>query len=319
MTTPQDTQQTSRPWYLRIGPGLITACVVIGPGSILTSSNVGVRNGYGLSWVILLAVVFMLAFMSMGARLGVSSDRSAGTLLTEKIGRWFAVFVGLSVFFISAAFQFGNNLGVHYALKSYLDFDYWVVLFNGLAIAFLVVSKNMYKALEKLMMVFVGIMLIAFAVNLIAAAPRFGEWAVGFVPGNVKFNLSVLGLVGTTFVTTAAFYQSYLVRQKGWTPSDLKDGMIDVRVGAVIMALITLMLMATPATVFYQDFRYQQTLVVNEDESKQKQEKDKATLVIDDSDPDIYAVVEKHAKEEKNWERTSRDGKPSMHSKTIKP
>jgi Mn2+/Fe2+ NRAMP family transporter len=85
-----------RPWYQRIGPGLITACVVIGPGSILTSSNVGVRNGYALSWVVVVAVIFMLAFMSMGARLGVSTDRSTGTLLAERVGRWFAVLIGVS-------------------------------------------------------------------------------------------------------------------------------------------------------------------------------------------------------------------------------
>ena len=31
-------------WYRRIGPGLITACVVIGPGSIMTSSKIGAND-----------------------------------------------------------------------------------------------------------------------------------------------------------------------------------------------------------------------------------------------------------------------------------
>ena len=101
---------SDRRWYQRLGPGLITACVVIGPGSILTSSNVGGKFGYGLSWVVVVAVVFMLVYMSMGARLGVSVSQSAGSLIAERIGRWFAVLIGVSVFFISAAFQFGNNL-----------------------------------------------------------------------------------------------------------------------------------------------------------------------------------------------------------------
>jgi Mn2+/Fe2+ NRAMP family transporter len=289
-----------RPWYQRIGPGLITACVVIGPGSILTSSNVGVRNGYALSWVVVVAVIFMLAFMSMGARLGVSTDRSTGTLLAERVGRWFAVLIGVSVFFISSAFQFGNNLGVHFALKTYADFPYWIVLFNALAIGFLLFSKNLYKALEKLMMFFVGIMLVAFAVNLIVAGPRFGEWFAGFVPGGVKVNLTVLGLVGTTFVTTAALYQSYLVRQKGWSETELKDGMIDVRVGAAIMALITLMLMATPATVFHQDFVRESIIEKPGDSSEAK-----ATLIIDDSDPEEFARLKQRAEKEQNWETDS--------------
>ena len=227
---------TSKKWHQRLGPGLITACVVIGPGSILTSSNVGGRYGYSLSWVVVVAVVFMLVYMSMGARLGVSVNQSAGSLIAERLGRWFAVLIGISVFFISAAFQFGNNLGVHYALTTYLDVNYLIVIFNALAIGFLLAFKNMYKALEKLMMAFVGLMLVAFAANLIISGPRFGEWFSGFIPsGDTQFSLSVLGLVGTTFVVSAAFFQSYLVRQKGWSKNELRDGIVDVRVGAFIM------------------------------------------------------------------------------------
>ena len=43
--------KSPRKWYQSIGPGLITACVVIGPGSILTSSKVGARNGFDLTWI----------------------------------------------------------------------------------------------------------------------------------------------------------------------------------------------------------------------------------------------------------------------------
>lgn len=252
-------------WYHRIGPGLITACVVIGPGSILTSSNVGAQQGYSMAWVVVLSVVFMFTYMTMGARLGVAAGRSASSVITERAGRWLAVAIGVSVFFISAAFQFGNNLGVHAALSSYFPSDYLIVIFNALAIGFLVIFKDMYKVLEKLMMTFVGIMLVSFALNLIVSGPRLGEMAAGFVPSPGETNLAVLGLIGTTFVTTAAFYQSYLVRQKGWTTSDLKSGMIDVRVGAVLMALITLMLMFTPATQFHPTYRLQQVVTTQGD------------------------------------------------------
>ncbi|HAA51026.1 MAG TPA: hypothetical protein DCE43_15020 [Planctomycetaceae bacterium] len=266
MSTPTTPSEADGPpsgpvkWYHRVGPGLITACVVIGPGSILTSSNVGAQQGYSMAWVVVLSVVFMLTFMTMGARLGVAAGRSASSVITERVGRWLAVSIGVSVFFISAAFQFGNNLGVHAALSSYVQSDYLIVFFNALAIGFLVIFKDMYKVLEKLMMTFVGIMLVSFALNLFVSGPRLGEMASGFVPSPGDINLAVLGLIGTTFVTTAAFYQSYLVRQKGWTTSDLKSGMIDVRVGAILMALITLMLMFTPATQFHPTYRLQQII-----------------------------------------------------------
>ncbi|MDG2389912.1 MAG: divalent metal cation transporter, partial [Planctomycetaceae bacterium] len=191
----------------------------------------------------------------------------------------------------SAAYQFGNNLGVHFALITFLDFNYLIVIFNAFTIAFLLFSKNFYRTLERLMMFFVGIMLIAFAINLIVARPRFGEWFRGFIPsGFSDLDVTVLGLVGTTLVTTAAFYQCYLVKQKGWSHNELREGMIDTRVGACVMAAITLMLMATPATLFHQSYQHQQVVTESADSGL-----DAGTLVIDDSDPELFAQLKKDA------------------------
>ena len=82
-----------RPWYRRVGPGLITACVVIGPGSILSSSKIGAADGYSKSWVVVLAVVFMMTYMQMGARLGVLTGRAPGDLMAERAGRWLAALI----------------------------------------------------------------------------------------------------------------------------------------------------------------------------------------------------------------------------------
>ncbi|MDP7009770.1 MAG: Nramp family divalent metal transporter [Verrucomicrobiota bacterium] len=246
----EDNTPQPRRWYQALGPGLITACVVIGPGSILTSSKVGASQGYGMSWVVIASVVFMMTFTMMASRLGVVAKESPGKILTDSAGRWLAVLIGLSVFFIASAFQFGNNLGVHTAFNAYIEFDYIVIIFNAAAIAFLFLFKNLYKALEKLMMGFVGLMLLAFAANLIFAQPNLVEWAKGFVPGGqTKVDITVLGLVGTTFVIAAAYFQIYLVRQKGIEREDLPASLVDSRVGACLMALITLMIMGTAAAV----------------------------------------------------------------------
>ncbi len=245
-----DQSPAPRKWYHALGPGLITACVVIGPGSIMTSSKVGADNGFALSWVVVASVVFMLSFTTMAARLGVMAKDSPGKMLANEVGRWLAVLVGVSVFFIASAFQFGNNLGVHTAFNAYVDFEYIVILFNAAAIAFLFCFKNLYKALEKLMMGFVGLMLLAFAANLFFAKPKMGEWARGFVPAGLsEIDITVLGLVGTTFVIAAAYFQIYLVREKGVIKEGLADSLLDSRVGALIMAAITLMIMGTAASV----------------------------------------------------------------------
>jgi manganese transport protein len=247
----------STPWYKRVGPGLITACVVIGPGSIMTSSKIGANHGYAMLWVVVVSVAFMMVYMTMGAKLGAVAAEAPGDLIRKKAGSWLAVLVGIGVFFISAAFQSGNNIGVAAAFEAFVDnkiiVTIMVVLFNALAISFLYLFKDMYRTLEKLMMTFVGLMLASFAINLVSLKPSVTGIVKGFVPslGTSGEMLPVRGLVGTTFVITAAFYQAYLVRQKGWKKEDLKSGLVDARVGSVIMFLITLMLMSTAAAAFY--------------------------------------------------------------------
>ncbi|WP_417850429.1 Nramp family divalent metal transporter [Thalassoglobus sp.] len=251
-----------RPWYTRIGPGLITACVVVGPGSIMTSSTVGANNAYSLLWIVVASVAFMMVYMTMGARLGVVAKESPGDLIRKRTGKWLAVLVGGCVFFISAAFQSGNNIGVAAAFEAFIDSKQivtgLVIIFNVIAISFLFAFKDMYKMLERLMMTFVGLMLVSFAVNLVRLKPDLNAMMWGFVPNLDQIDTSkaenmlpLLGLMGTTFVISAAFYQAYLVHQKGWGLEQLKSGLVDARVGSVIMALITIMLMSTAAAGLY--------------------------------------------------------------------
>ena len=72
-------------------------------------------------WVVVASVFFMMVYMSLGARLGAVANGSPGDLITQRLSRPIAALIGLGVFFISAAFQFGNNLGVHSAFKVYFD------------------------------------------------------------------------------------------------------------------------------------------------------------------------------------------------------
>jgi len=287
--------QIKRKWHQAVGPALITACVVIGPGSILSSSNVGVTQGYGMAWVVVLSVIFMLTYMTMGAKLGVAQPLSPAELIRTRLGSVIAVLVGLSVFFISAAFQFGNNLGVHLALVEFVDFDYIVVLFNAVAIAFLLVFKEQYKLLERIMMLFVGLMLVSFAINLLMAFigdPRPAEILSGFNPLSTQtIDINVLGLIGTTFVVSAAFYQCYLVKHKGWKSKDLRAGLIDVRVGAGIMGLITLMLIFTPATMFYPTYKHQQLVTDYDALAKANPDLGIKPLSKDGEDVPAYLVI----------------------------
>jgi Mn2+/Fe2+ NRAMP family transporter len=64
--------------------------------------------------------------------------------------------------------------------------------------------------------------------------------------------LPLIGMVGTTFSVAGAFFQAYLVREKGWGLRDLRKGMIDSVVGISVLGGVTAVILVTSIMVFYR-------------------------------------------------------------------
>jgi len=244
-----------------IGPAIIVASVVLGPGSILTSSKVGCEFGYDLVWVVIASAVLMVGMTALSARLGVTLDTTPADALAQQFGRAVAVFVGVVLFLVVACFQFSNNVAVVAALEPLVEKGSNVdlvllVLLNAGMLGALFGFKRLYRPVELLMKALVAVMAVGFLGNLIWAKPSFTKTLAGVVPGlpgegGSERWLPVLGLVGTTFSVAGAFYQAYLVRKKGWTLSEQRQGLVDSMLGISILALLTLTVMVTAAAVLH--------------------------------------------------------------------
>lgn len=270
-----------RPLWHSIGPALITACVVFGPGSLIISSNVGATYGYRLLWLLLLTGLLMGTFMTMGARIGVCGGASPCTLLAQRLGRPAALVVGLTLCLVCAAFQFSNNLAVALAAGAFLPGSIAlepvgltgalpvaaivVVGLNLAVIVFLFSAREVYRALERLMKVMVAVVLLSFVFNLAVARPDVVQVVLGFVPNwpeQIELRVPkrvagaiadpmilVASLVGTTFSVAGAFFQGNLVREKNWTVADYDRGIFDSVAGVAVLAGVSMIIMITAATV----------------------------------------------------------------------
>ncbi len=234
-------------WMRRIGPGLITAAVVLGPGTIVASSRAGAESGYGLVWLLVVAAVFMMTFTAMGARLGCALTVSPLQYIASRWGRPLAALTGLSAFLVASGFQFGNNIGVSVAMSELIPLPGWCwpVGFTALSLVFLLAAKEVYKLLERTMMVLVTVMILAFAANLFWTGVSPAGLIEGLVPRRFEGNGNVVGraMFATTFSVVAAFYQAYLVQAKGWKREDLKTAVGDAWIGITILGGISLIIM----------------------------------------------------------------------------
>ena len=236
--------------FRSIGPGLIIASVVLGPGSITVASRIGSEYGYAFLWVIVLATVFMITYTSMSARFGVVNSDSILQSIADNYGRWFALLIGISAFLSTSSFQFGNNLGIGI---TGINERVWPLIFTPLGIILIFWAKNLYKVLENLMKFMVMIMIIAFFINLILTKPEIAPLARGLVPS--RFSMDSLhvvsALMGTSFALAAALYQSYLAQDKGWKKENLKRSLKDTYIGIFFLAVISATILITSAAALH--------------------------------------------------------------------
>lgn len=256
------------PWWRSIGPALITACVVFGPGSLLISSNVGATYRYELLWMLVGTGVLMGTYLTMSARIGVVGGATPCTLIATHTSRKFAAVIGINLCLICTAFQFSNNLAVAAAagtLVPKINPNWILVGLNGVLIIFLFSAKKIYQIIERMMKVMVAVVLISFLLNLIIARPSFIGIIKGLIPswpegasigipqkvnGSIQDPMILIAsLLGTTFSVAAAFYQGNLVREKGWNIKDYSRGIGDSIAGVFVIMGISGIIMITTATV----------------------------------------------------------------------
>ncbi len=276
-------QEHHLPWWRSVGPALITACVVFGPGSLLISSNVGAKHGYELLWLLILTGILMGTYMTTAARIGVVGSATPCTLVADRLGRRAAAVVGINLCLICTAFQFSNNLAVAAAAdtlgtahlfgepqemtehtKSLINSGI-LLIFNLLIITLTFTLRQVYQALERIMKVMVAVILICFLANLFIVRPSLPAVLKGLIPhvpegislgppGRSEAGIAdpmvlVASLLGTTFSVAAALYQGNLVREKGWTIREYNRGIGDSIGGVMVLTGVSAIIMMTSATV----------------------------------------------------------------------
>jgi len=113
----------------------------------------------------------------------------------------------------------------------------------------------------------VGVILVCFVFNLLAAQPNIGKLVAGFVPSvpeGLQIGLParaqgaihdpmilVASLLGTTFSIAGAFFQGNLVREKNWGVRDYEASVGDALAGVCVLTGVSMIIMITAATLIH--------------------------------------------------------------------
>lgn len=239
-------------WGL-IGPGFITAALVLGPGSLAVASKIGANFEFRLLWVVPLCILFMAAFTMVSTRIGLYSDMTLIQEIRIKYGNFVCLIIGVGLFIVAVSFQAGNSIGAGMVFGEIFNTSSvpWVFGFSVVAIG-LLFFETFFKILEKIMILMVVIMLVSFLITLVISKP---DWPVLFS----QFNFSLpkgsefltVALVASSFSIAGAFYQSYLVQEKGWSKNNSKMHERESISGILILGVITSTVMLVAASVLF--------------------------------------------------------------------
>ena len=244
-------KKTSKNWISRLGPGIITAALVFGPSKMTITSRLGAEYGYSLTWIIVVAIFFMISYANMGARIGATAPGSFLSVLRKKWGNAAAIAIGFGIFLVTASFQAGNaiGLGISLAESTHSSPNGWILLFTAIAIG-LLFFRSFYAILEKLMIVLVGLMLFAFASTLFMAKPSLSGIASGLIPSVPTGSTGlIIAFIASCFSIVGAVYQSYLERERRRLKPLSTDSRSSATAGILILGIMSAVVLICAAAV----------------------------------------------------------------------
>jgi manganese transport protein len=246
-------------WFKNIGPGPLVAAAFIGPGTVTVCTIAGVTHGFTLLWAMLLSIVATIVLQEMSARLGIVSQKGLSEVIKTEISNPFfkalAIVLILSAIVIgNAAYEAGNISGGVLGLETLTENTsgsgaLWSLVIGGIAFVLLFIGN--YKVLEKVLIILVVLMSLAFLITAILTKPDLALVFKGLLTPDFSNDtiLTVIALVGTTVVPYNLFLHASLVKEKWTNVSDLRYARKDTVIAVVLGGIVSMCIIISAAAI----------------------------------------------------------------------
>jgi manganese transport protein len=244
------------------GPAIIASIAYMDPGNFATNIQAGAKYGYALLWVVVAANLIAMLFQALSAKLGIVTGHSLAEHCREHFPRrlviamWLASEVGAMATDLAEFLGGAIGLSLLFGLPLLLS-----LLLTGLGTyAMLLLGNRGFRPIELLIGVFVAVIGVSYAIELLIAPPDWGAFAVGsVVPRLVDadgFTLAV-GIIGATVMPHAIYLHSSLTQNRMPAADDAARRRIlrysngEVLVALALAGLVNMAMVAMAAAVFH--------------------------------------------------------------------
>ena len=201
-----------------LGPAFVAAVAYIDPGNYATNISGGSRYGYLLLWVIVASNLMAVLIQAMSAKLGIATGRNLPELCRQRFSRRASVGLWVQGELIAMATDVAEFIGA--ALGLYLLFG--IPLFPAALVtalgsfAILEMQRRGFRTLEAGISALVGVVVLAFGIQVIFAEPKVGDVLGGVIPGfsGPGSVLLATGILGATVMPHAIYLHSALTQRR---------------------------------------------------------------------------------------------------------
>ncbi|RBQ08200.1 divalent metal cation transporter [Micromonospora sp. LHW51205] len=197
-----------------LGPAFVAAVAYVDPGNFATNSTAGARYGYLLVWVVVAANLAAMLVQTLTAKLGLATGRSLPELCREHLPRPLNRVMWAQAELVAMATDLAEVIGGAVAL--YLLFGV-PLLSGGLIVgaasfSILALRARGFRTFEIAIAALLGVIVLAFAVNLVTAQPDVSDAAAGLLPRmqGTDSMLLAAGILGATVMPHVIYVHSAL-------------------------------------------------------------------------------------------------------------
>jgi manganese transport protein len=242
-----------------LGPAFVAAVAYVDPGNFATNFTAGAEFGYRLAWVVVLANLMAMLVQYLSAKVGVVTGRDLPELCRDYFPRPVSYGLWVQAELVAMATDLAEFVGAAIGLNLLFGLPLLPAGLVTAVVAFgiLALEQRGYRRFELAIAALLGLVLLGFGYDLVAARASPGGLAAGLVPwvGSGDAPLLVAGIIGATVMPHVVYLHSALTKSRVSCADDaerralLRFQRLDVLIALGVAGLINMSMLLVAASL----------------------------------------------------------------------
>jgi len=244
-----------------LGPSFVAAVAYIDPGNFATNIAAGAKFGYLLVWVVIAASLIAMLVQTLSAKLGVATGLNLAEACRDEFSTPVSIGLWIQAEIVAMATDIAEVVGAAIGINLIFGLPLFPagLLAGAAAFAILGLQRRGFRRLEAVIAVLVGVVAVAFGLQVFFVEPDGAEIARHIVP-DLQGSESILlatGILGATVMPHVVYLHSALTQNRIVGRDERERRVIqkyervDVIIAMSIAGLVNLSILAIAAAALF--------------------------------------------------------------------